>query len=202
MNNKTLHKYPPIILASQSPRRKALLSALGVPFKAVSIAFDERFDLNDVKMDDVPEYLACQKAEAASHLLTSDNILITSDTLVLLGDSIMGKPIDKQDAFDMLCQLSGRSSMVTTGVCICSQSKKISFSSNTQIEFSSMSNHEIQYYIDQYNPLDKAGAYGIQEWIGMAFIRKISGCYNNVVGLPTELVYRNLKSFIGIETTE
>ncbi len=183
-----MHK---IILASQSPRRKQLLQQAEVEFEVLVADVDET---NPPGMlgTEVPVYLAKMKADAVQHL-AEDAIVIAADTVVLLDDKILGKPRDAEDARDMLRQLSGRMHTVVTGVCIQSTNKQISFSTETKVYFRSLTREQIAYYVESYKPFDKAGAYAIQEWIGMIGIEKINGDYYNVMGLPIGEVVAFLK---------
>ncbi len=185
-----------IILASKSPRRAQLLSEMGLKFsigdnKGVAEIFPD--DLSNKK---VAIYLAELKTSAYNEELKNDNnLIITADTIVCLEGKILGKPKDRQNAVKMLQKLSGKKHKVITGVCIKTNSKTVSFSASTKVFFNTLSKEEINYYINNYKPYDKAGAYGIQEWIGMAAIEKIEGSYFNVVGLPIHKLYKHLAEF-------
>lgn len=182
-----------IILASKSPRRNELLKGLDIDFKVITKSIDESFP-NDIPSEKVAEYIALKKAIVFDGL--SDNqILITADTVVILGDEILGKPNNRDEAFAMLNSLSNKEHTVITGVCIKSNSKEIAFSVSTKVSFKHLTNDEIYYYIDKYQPFDKAGSYGIQEWIGYIGIKSIEGSYYNVMGLPLFELNENLKSF-------
>jgi len=182
-----------IILASQSPRRKELLSLLDLEFTVEVKSIDEIFpkDLNTSK---VAEYLAELKASAFTNI-KDDQVIITADTVVILNDTILGKPKDKAEATEMLHRLSNRSHEVITGVCLKSAQKTSTFSSSTKVYFKDLTDAEIDYYIENYKPYDKAGSYGIQEWIGAIGITKIEGSYFNVVGLPIQELNEQLKKF-------
>ena len=182
-----------IILASQSPRRKELLSLLDLEFTVEIKSIDEIFpkDLNTSK---VAEYLAELKASAFTNI-KDDQVIITADTVVILNDTILGKPKDKAEATEMLHRLSNRSHEVITGVCLKSAQKTSTFSSSTKVYFRDLTDAEIDYYIENYKPYDKAGSYGIQEWIGAIGITKIEGSYFNVVGLPIQELNEQLKKF-------
>jgi len=182
-----------IILASQSPRRKELLSLLDLEFTVEVKSIDEIFpkDLNTSK---VAEYLAELKASAFTNI-KDDQVIITADTVVILNDTILGKPKDKAEATEMLHRLSNRSHEVITGVCLKSAQKTSTFSSSTKVYFRDLTDAEIDYYIENYKPYDKAGSYGIQEWIGAIGITKIEGSYFNVVGLPIQELNEQLKKF-------
>lgn len=182
-----------IILASQSPRRKELLELLDLNFtvevKSVKEVFPEH-----IEMTLVAEYLAKLKAAAFTNI-QNDELVITADTVVVLGEDILGKPQNKAEAIKMLQSLSNRSHEVITGVCLKSSNKIHSFSSSTKVFFKELSAKEIHYYIEKYKPYDKAGSYGIQEWIGAIGITKIEGSYYNVVGLPINELNEQLKNF-------
>ena len=181
-----------IVLASNSPRRRELMSDAGFRFEvAAKYEVDEIYP-SDIAADEVAEYLSRLKSEGYPHPLTDRQILITADTVVIVGDQILGKPVDRADAERMLRLLSGCSHKVITGVTIRTASRTHSFSSVTSVEFRQMSAEEIAYYIDNYAPYDKAGAYGIQEWIGYVGIERIEGSFYNVMGLPVQRLYAEL----------
>ena len=182
-----------LILVSKSPRRQALLKEAGFDFVIKTQDVDETYP-SDLKAKDVASYLAAKKALAFKDQI-QDEILLAADTVVRLDQKILGKPNDKNHATEMLLALSGRSHLVTTGVCLLSKNQKIVFDETTEVHFKPLSNHEIDYYIDQYKPFDKAGAYGIQEWIGMIAVEKLVGSYFNVMGLPVHAVFRHLLKF-------
>ncbi|MDP4290058.1 MAG: Maf family nucleotide pyrophosphatase [Bacteroidota bacterium] len=185
-----------LILASASPRRISLLTELNLTFESVSLDVDEVYP-PDLKGHDVARYLARLKAEAFPDVkLTGKTILITADTIVCLNDEILGKPDNREHAIEMLHQLSGQMHKVITGVCLRSSGKESVFSTETDVYFRKLSDEEIRYYVDQYHPFDKAGAYGIQEWIGYIGIEKIEGSYFNVMGLPVQQLYDELTRFI------
>lgn len=183
-----------IILASKSPRRKELLNLLDLKFSVEVKEVNEIFS-DKLKTDDVAEYLAKLKADAFSEL-NEDELIITADTVVVLDDEILGKPENKEEAQGMLKSLSGRSHEVITGVCLKTSKKLVSFSSSTKVYFKKLTTPEIEYYIENYQPYDKAGSYGIQEWIGAIGIHKIEGSYYNVVGLPIDQLNKELEQFI------
>jgi septum formation protein len=184
-----------IILASNSPRRKELLSGIDVDYEIHTLPdIDESYP-GDLPKEEVAEFLARKKADAYVDFLDENALLITADTLVLLNDKILGKPLDKEDAKNMLRELSGQTHLVITGVCLTSKQKQISFSDKTRVTFGSLTDGEIEYYVEKYNPLDKAGAYGVQEWIGYVGVETIEGSYFNVMGLPIFKLYRELKEF-------
>ncbi len=184
-----------IILASQSPRRQELLRGLGIDFKiVVKKDINESFDPN-MLFEDVAEFLAKKKANNYSDIIKHGTVLITADTIVCTNDAILNKPADKKEAEEMLFSLSGKKHKVITGVCIKSLTKLISFSSESVVYFAELSAEEVDYYIENYKPYDKAGAYGIQEWIGYIGITRLEGSYFNVMGLPIQQVYSKLKTF-------
>lgn len=178
-----------LILGSQSPRRSELLQELGFSFEVRKIDVDEVFP-PDLNPRHVAEYLAKLKNEAFTK--SGDEVVLTADTVVILDNDILGKPANEKEAFEMLSRLSGQVHEVVSGVCICTAEKETSFSRSTKVKFHHLSDEEIKYYVNKYQPFDKAGAYGIQEWIGHAAIEWIKGSYFNVVGLPTQRVYKSL----------
>ena len=187
-----LNKYD-IVLASNSPRRRELLAGLGVKFRVETIkGLDETYD-PAMPLNEVAAFLSQLKASA--YTLASGELIITADTIVLAGDEVMGKPADRDDAHRMLRKLSGCSHEVITGVTVATQEKKVTFSNVTQVTFAAMTDEEIYHYIDTYAPFDKAGAYGIQEWIGYMGVTGINGCFYNVMGLPVNHLYTVLKEF-------
>lgn len=184
-----------IILASLSPRRRFLLEQLGLEFTAISAEIDESFP-EGMTPDEIAIFLAEKKAGHFEEWLEDPkNILITADTLVLINGKILGKPNGKEDAMIMLRNLSGSMHQVVTGVCIRSRDKSRSFTAWTNVYFKSLSAAEIDYYLTHFKPYDKAGAYGIQEWIGYIGITRIDGSYFNVMGLPVQMLYEELRQF-------
>ena len=183
----------PLILASSSPRRQYLMKEAGFAFTIEKPDVDESFP-PEMPVDQVARYLATKKAEYFRPKI-HDEIIVTADTVVILFNKILNKPIDKKEALEMLASLSGRTHLVMTGVCIVSKEKEESFDDTTEVTFQSLTREEIEYYVDQYKPYDKAGAYGAQDWIGMVAIRKIEGSYFNVMGLPIHKVYEHLKNW-------
>ena len=181
-----------IILASKSPRRQELLKGIGVSFEIKTKTIDEDFP-NTIDTTDVAVFLAQKKAAAFE--ISIDEILITSDTTVLLTDRILNKPQNKEEAIEMLQSLSGKTHEVCTGICIKSTEKEVAFSDFTSVTFKQLSIDEIEYYIKNFKPFDKAGSYGIQEWIGFIGIKKIEGCYYNVMGFPLSKLYQELLDF-------
>lgn len=185
-----------IILASNSPRRRELLASLGVDFSVdTRTSFIENYspDTPHVK---VPELMSQGKSRGFHRELSADEILVTSDTMVLCGTEILGKPSDRDDAVRMLKLLSGREHQVITAVTIRSANKEKTFSVTSNVYFKDLSDSEIDYYIDNYKPFDKAGAYGIQEWIGYIGITGIEGSFYNVMGFPTQRFFEELKAFL------
>jgi septum formation protein len=184
-----------IILASQSPRRRELMERAGFEIDVRPLDIDESFP-EDMPVEEVAEYLALKKAKAGRSLLGSDDILLTADSVVILGGKIYEKPVDAADAAHILRQLSGRKHRVITGVCLMKTDQQRTFSGISDVTFSTLTDEEIQYYIQTYQPFDKAGGYGIQDWIGLCKVEKIEGTYSNIMGLPMELVYRELSKMI------
>jgi septum formation protein len=185
-----------IILASKSPRRQNLLKELNLEFSIRTKEGIEEIYPKNVENKDVAEYLAELKADAFKNDLKANDILITADTVVILKDRVINKPANKEEAFEMLKSLSGNKHRVITGVCITSKEKKLSFSAFTDVYFRELKEEEINFYIEKYKPFDKAGAYGIQEWIGYIGIEKIEGSYFNVMGLPIQKLYDELMLYL------
>ena len=184
-----------IFLASKSPRRRELLQMLRIPFKIISIGgIDESFP-DSVPLIEVPQYISSKKADAYQDRLLENDMIITADTMVICGDKIMGKPEDRKDAMEMLLRLSGKTHQVATGVTISTLKRRTSFTTVSDVVFADISQEEVEFYVDNYQPLDKAGAYGIQEWIGAAAVSGINGSYYNVMGLPVHRLYQELKLF-------
>ena len=185
-----------LILASQSPRRQALLGGLDVLFKViVRNSIDESYP-PELGMIEIPRFLAQRKSEYYTDLLVEKTILITADTIVWYNNKVVGKPADLKDAATILKVLSGTMHEVITGVCLRSKEKLKIFHSYSRVFFRKLEDEEINYYVRNYQPMDKAGAYGIQEWIGYVGIEKIEGSFYNVMGLPVQILYRELLSFI------
>lgn len=190
-----LRKYR-LILASGSPRRREMLAAVDLPFTlAESYFVDEKFG-ESIDKKSVAEFLSNKKADLYPWSLDNHDVLVTADTVVLVDNEIFGKPVDASDAVRMLTLLSGKSHSVITGVTIKSVDKRISFSVDTKVKFRELHKDEIEYYVNNYSPFDKAGAYGIQEWIGYVGVESIEGSYFNVVGLPIQKLYVELNNFI------
>ena len=184
-----------LILASNSPRRKELLAGIDIEYEVRTLPdIDETYP-DDTPPEKVAEFLARKKAAAYLPQLKNHELLITADTVVLLGDEVLGKPLDKADAKNMLRKLSGKTHRVITGVCLTSTSKQVCFADTAWVTFGLLEEEEIEYYVEKYNPLDKAGAYGVQEWIGYVAVKHIDGSYFNVMGLPIMQLYQELKTF-------
>ena len=183
----------PIILASASPRRQFLLKEIGLEFKIDPPHIDESFP-DDMPVENVPLFLAESKAKALLSKITNE-IIIASDTVVICDKKILNKPADRNEAIEMLNFLSGKTHTVITAVCLLSKEKMDLFDDRTEVTFEKLSQEEIEFYIDNYKPYDKAGAYGAQDWIGMVAVEKISGSYFTVMGLPIHKVYERLKTF-------
>ncbi len=181
-----------LILASNSPRRKELLAGLGVPFEVrVLQDIDEHYPEN-LPVNEVARYIAKEKADAYRRIVAADELIITADTVVIVDDEILGKPVDEADAVRMLKLLSGRTHQVTTGVCLLTAEKERCFDVTTDVTFKALTDEEIHYYVNRYRPFDKAGAYGIQEWIGYIGVTGLNGSYYNVMGLPVQRIYQEL----------
>jgi septum formation protein len=184
-----------VILASQSPRRQQLLKDLGLDFDIDVREVEEIFP-EGLERDEIPQYLSKLKAEPFKDELSEKQLVITSDTIVWVDGEVLGKPKDREDAFRMISALSGRKHQVVSGVCLTTKEKRLAFSSVTDVYFKELTQEEITFYIDEYAPYDKAGAYGIQEWIGFIGIEKIEGSYFNVMGLPVQQLYTELMKFV------
>ena len=182
-----------ILLGSQSPRRQELLKALGVDFKVVKISSDENYPEN-LRNEKITEFISLSKANAYSNLKENE-ILITADTVVVLNDEVLGKPIDENEAFQMIRKLAGSTHQVFTSVCVRTIENILTFSDKTDVIFDEFTDEEINYYIQNFHPFDKAGAYGIQDWLGYAKVKGIQGCYYNVMGFPLSKFYRKMQSF-------
>ncbi|MDE6578543.1 MAG: Maf family nucleotide pyrophosphatase [Muribaculaceae bacterium] len=184
-----------IFLASKSPRRRELMQMLRVPFTVLTIGgIDESFP-DDIPLTEVPEYVSNIKAEAYRKHLKDKELVITADTMVISGNKILGKPKDGREAMEMLKDLSGKTHLVATGVTIATLDLKVSFTTITEVTFAAISDKEIDYYVKNYQPFDKAGAYGIQEWIGAVAVSGINGSFYNVMGLPVHRLFRELSKF-------
>lgn len=180
-----------IILASNSPRRRELLSGLGFDYEVRTLqGLDESYP-EGLSMEEIPQYISRKKA--AAYTLGEDELLITADTIVWLDGEVLGKPVDEEDAKQMLRKLSGKTHQVVTGVTLSWSDQQHSFASVSQVTFAQLTDEEIDYYVTHYHPLDKAGAYGIQEWIGYIGVTSIEGSYFNVMGLPVQRLYTEMK---------
>lgn len=189
-----LKKYN-IVLASNSPRRKELLQRLGVPFKVRTLfGIDESFP-EALRGEDIVRYISRNKAQAYRSSMAPNELLITADTIVYLDGKVMSKPKTAAEAKSMLHLLSGKMHQVITGVTILTAEQTDNFAVTSHVTFAELSNEEIDFYVDNYLPFDKAGAYGIQEWIGLVSVEEIRGSYFNVVGLPVQRLYQRLKKF-------
>lgn len=184
-----------LLLASKSPRRRELLKMLDIPFEIIDLKEVMEEYPDDMENEKVPEFLSRLKASAYKDELQEGDILITADTVVILHDEIIGKPKDLKDAKKMLERLSGNTHTVVTGVTLTTSERCVSFSVKTDVEFCPLTDKEIGYYVETYRPLDKAGAYGIQEWIGAVGIAGINGSFYNVMGLPINRLYNELLLF-------
>jgi septum formation protein len=184
-----------IILASNSPRRKELLAGLGISFDVLTIpGIDESYP-DTLVGGDIPVYLAKKKSEAYNDILRDNLLVITADTIVWHNGKVLGKPKDRREAIEMLTELSGDSHIVYTGVCVRTKDKEVSFFTESEVFFDELTSYEIEYYVDNYKPYDKAGSYGIQEWIGYVGVKRIEGSYFNIMGLPIQRLYKELKRF-------
>ena len=182
-----------IVLASNSPRRKELLSGLGIPFEVrVNGDIDESYP-SDLPPEAIPLHISRKKAAAYLQTMSADELIITADTVVVASGEILGKPVDASDAHRMLRLLSGTTHQVITGVCLTTTDHQVAFSVTTDVTFKDLSDEEIHYYIDHYRPYDKAGSYGIQEWLGYIGVTGLHGSYFNVMGLPIQRIYEELR---------
>ena len=181
-----------IVLASNSPRRKELMSGLGVDYVVKTLPDVDESYPDTLQGEEIPAYISREKAEAYQSMIEPDELLITADTIVWMNGEVLGTPKDREDAIRMLRKLSGASHQVITGVCLTTKGWQNSFTVTTDVTFAVLSEEEIVYYVDKYSPMDKAGAYGVQEWIGFIGVESISGSYYNVMGLPVQKLYREL----------
>lgn len=181
-----------VILASNSPRRKELLGGLGIPFEVRTLqGIDESYP-DTLRGAEIPIHISGKKAEAYKRMMADNELIITADTIVYDNGQVLGKPKDREEAVQMLRQLSGHAHEVITGVSIVTKEKTTQFASTSKVFFASLTDEEIAYYVDNYHPFDKAGAYGIQEWIGFVAVTRIEGSYFNVMGLPIQRLYTEL----------
>lgn len=190
---ENLQKYE-IILASNSPRRKDLLSRLGIDFKVFTLfGIDESYP-DGLAPEDIALHIASKKAEAYKHLTSDNKLIITADTIVIVDDKVLGKPRDAEDAAQMLRSLSGREHTVVTAIAVSTQHQTMKEAVTTKVTFATLSEEEIEFYIMNYLPFDKAGGYGIQEWIGLVAVERIEGSFFNVIGLPVQRLYKMLQT--------
>lgn len=184
-----------IVLASNSPRRQELLSGLNLGYTVrVLPGIDESYP-NDLEGEQIPMYISRKKADAYRNFMGEDELIITADTVVCIHGKVLGKPKSLEEAKEMLRELSGNTHQVITGVCLTTKETQRTFSAMTQVTFDVLTEEEIEFYVKTYQPLDKAGAYGIQEWIGFVGVSKLEGSYFNVMGLPVQRLYQELKKF-------
>lgn len=188
---KNLDKYR-VILASNSPRRKELLSGLDIKYEVKTLPGIEETYPETLKSVEIPLYIAREKAKAYQELMQEEELIITADTIVWVNGTVLGKPRDEKEACEMLRLLSGKVHEVITGVCLTTKTLQKVFSTVTQVTFAELTEEEIHYYVERYRPMDKAGAYGIQEWIGFVAVQRIEGSYFNVMGLPVQRLYQEL----------
>lgn len=190
---ENLNKYK-IILASNSPRRKELLSGLGVDYEVKTLPDVDESYPDGLSGEEIAKHIARGKAEAYRSLIQADELVITADTIVWLDGTVMGKPKDEEEAKDMLMRLSGKTHQVITGVCLTTASTQKTFATVTDVTFATLTDEEVDYYVTRYQPMDKAGSYGVQEWIGFVGVENLSGSYFNVMGLPIQRLYTELKN--------
>ncbi len=186
-----LKKYK-VILASNSPRRRELLAGLGVDYEVRTLPDVDESYPESLQGAAIPLYIAKEKADAYVAMMQPGELMITADTIVWLDGQVLGKPTDREDALRMLRTMSGRAHEVFTGVCITTTEWQRSFTAQTEVRFATLSEEEMAYYVDKFQPMDKAGAYGVQEWIGFIGVENISGSYYNIMGLPVQKLYREL----------
>jgi septum formation protein len=192
--NEQLKKHR-VILASQSPRRKELLKETGLDFVIMKRDYDESYP-EGLSGEEVARFVSAGKARSFKEEISDNDIVVTADTIVWCNNKILGKPVSASDAFQMLKEISGNTHEVITAVTLFSRTKEVTFSASTKVTFEELTEAEIKYYIENFKPYDKAGAYGIQEWIGIVGCSHIEGSYFNVVGLPVQKLYEELKNFI------
>ncbi|MDR1719737.1 MAG: Maf-like protein [Dysgonamonadaceae bacterium] len=185
-----------IVLGSNSPRRKELLAGLDIPFEVKTMPNVDETYPPALQKEAIPIYLSVKKANAYSRLMTDRTLLITADTIVWLEDRVFNKPADEADAIQMLRALSGKTHEVITGVAVTTKEKQLTFHSVSKVTFAVLEEEEIHYYISKYKPYDKAGAYGVQEWIGYVGVEQLEGSFYNVMGLPVRMLYSYLKQII------
>lgn len=182
-----------IVLASNSPRRRELLSGLNLEYTVrVLPDIDESYP-DTLKGEEIPMYISREKAEAYRNSMAEDELIITADTVVCINEKVLGKPQTLEEAKEMLRELSGKTHLVITGVCLMTRHLQRTFSATTQVTFDVLTEDEIEFYVEKFRPLDKAGAYGVQEWIGFVGVSRLEGSYFNVMGLPVQRLYQELK---------
>lgn len=191
---ENLNKYR-ILLASKSPRRRELMRMLDIPFEIADMIEVEESYPSDLPAREVPSYLAALKAAAYATVIKPGDLVVTADTVVINDGKVLGKPSDRREAAAMLRAMSGHKHTVVTGVSLTAADRQVSFDASTDVMFASLTDEEINYYVAEYSPMDKAGAYGIQEWIGAAAVIGIEGSFYNVMGLPVHQLYRHLRAF-------
>lgn len=184
-----------ILLASKSPRRRELLQQIRLPFSVVSLGGIEEKYPQGLPAHQIPQYLSNLKSDAFMKSMRDNELIITADTLVILDGSVLGKPKNREEAVSMLRRLSGKTHLVITGVTISTLQKRTTFSTETKVKFAELSDSDIEYYVDNFLPYDKAGAYGIQEWIGCVAVEAIEGSFYNVMGLPVHQLIKELRAF-------
>lgn len=189
-----LLNHPPLVLASKSPRRQELLRAAGIDFTTLELDVEEIYP-EDMELELVPEFLARIKAEAAIPLINADQLILAADSVVIMNGEVYGKPVDRAHAIDMITNLAGHKHLVITGVFLCDHHRGLGFSEFTYVWIDEMTKEEVEYYVDHQKPFDKAGAYGIQDWIGWSKVSRIEGSYSNVMGLPVQRVYYELQNW-------
>lgn len=195
MNIQEVAQRYQIILASNSPRRKELLDGLNIPYSVVSLPdVDESFP-SYLQAEEIPLHISKKKSEAYRPMMKDNSLLITADTIVWHEEKVFGKPTDREDAKRMLQSLSGKTHQVITGVTLSTKNKERSFAALSEVRFAPLEEDEIEYYLDHYKPYDKAGSYGVQEWIGYIGVESIKGSYFNVMGLPIQRLYMELQHF-------
>lgn len=188
-----------IILASNSPRRRELLAGIDIPFEVRTLPSNDETHPAELRGGDIPLYISRKKADACRSAIAANELIITADTIVWLEDEVLEKPHDEDEARQMLRRLSGKMHEVFTGVTLTTQEQQYSFVAESKVRFAELSDDEIDYYVSHYHPLDKAGAYGVQEWIGYIGVDYIEGSFYNVMGLPIRRLYEALKRFEAIE---
>jgi len=189
-----LKKYH-VVLASNSPRRRELLAGLGIDYEVMVLPDVEESYPSNLPVAEIPVYIAKEKAAAYRQVMSDRDLIITADTVVVVGSQVLGKPATLDEARRMLHILSGRTHQVMTGVCLTTSLRQKAFVVSTDVTFKTLSDEEIDYYVDHYRPLDKAGAYGVQEWIGYIGVTGLHGSYFNVMGLPVQRIYQELQVF-------